>query len=144
MEALRSFGFDQADNVDCAGYIPHGRVAEFLAPCDVLVAPYQERVTPHGGSGDIAAFFSPMKLFEYMALGKAILCSDLPVLHEVLDEQVGVFVPSSDVQAWTHAIASLDDDRNRLRTLGERARLRFLDRHTWEQRAQRVLAGLPV
>ncbi len=143
-EALRSFGFEQADNVDCVGYLPHGRVAEFLAPCDILVAPYQDRITVHGASGDTAAFFSPMKLFEYMALGKAILCSDLPVLHEVFDEQVGVFVPSSDVQAWADAIVRLDDDRNRLRALGERARLRFLDRHTWEQRAQRVLAGLPV
>jgi glycosyltransferase involved in cell wall biosynthesis len=144
---LRRLGLSITDNITCAGYLPHGEVAEFLAPCDVLIAPYQAQVATHGDRGDIAGFFSPMKLFEYMALGKAIVCTDLDVLHEVLDDTMGMFVPVGDmpvrdIDAWRRAINTLDVDRERLQRLGHAARARFLQRHTWQRRAEMLLEGL--
>ncbi len=139
---LGRLGLQVTSNMSCAGYLPHGQVAEFLKPCDILVAPYRCRVSAYGDAGDISEFFSPMKLFEYMALGKAIVCSDLPVLHEILDETTGVLVDAGDVEAWVRALERLDADRDELRRLGHAARERFVARHTWEQRSRRLLAGL--
>ena len=69
-------------NVELAGYLPHGEVASFLAACDVLLAPYQRQVSIASGF-DTARWMSPLKIFEYMAAGRLVLCSDLPALREV-------------------------------------------------------------
>jgi glycosyltransferase involved in cell wall biosynthesis len=54
--------------------------------------PYKSKVAGNSG-GDIAQVTSPMKLFEYLACGRAILTSDLPVLREVLSENNAAFYP---------------------------------------------------
>ena len=71
-------------NVFFHGFVPHARVAEYVAAFDVVLAPYQCRVSVAGGAGDIGKWMSPLKVFEYMACGKPIVASDLPVLREVL------------------------------------------------------------
>jgi glycosyltransferase involved in cell wall biosynthesis len=82
---------------------------------------------------------SPLKLFEYMSAGKPIVASDLPVLREVLDEANAVLVDPEDADAWARALESLRDAGLRER-LGVRARRDFLERHTWDIRARKVLA----
>ena len=46
--------------------------------------PYTKYVTAAGDVSDIARFTSPLKLFDYMAAGKLIMCSDIPVLKEIV------------------------------------------------------------
>ncbi len=72
-------------NVHLAGFVPNEALPLYQAACDVLLMPYQEAIAGSSG-GDTARFASPMKVFEYMASGRPILSSDLPVLREVLDE----------------------------------------------------------
>lgn len=84
-----------------------------------------------------------MKMFEYMAAGKAIVSSDLPVLREVLThERNALLVPPDDVDAWATAVKRLIDDPELRRRLGETARADLLAHYTWEARAKKVLAGL--
>jgi len=115
---------------------------------DVLLAPYQQRVLARGsgarGSLDTAKWMSPLKLFEYMAAGKAIVCSDLPVLREILTHNVNsLLVPPSDPLVWASALLSLRDDLSLRTRLGAVARAEFLARYTWAQRAANVLRELP-
>lgn len=125
------------------GHRPHAQVAAFLADVDVVLAPYQPSVTVSGGA-EVARWMSPLKVFEYMAMSRAIVASDLPVLRECLDhEQTALLVPAADVTAWAAAIDRLRDDEGRAR-LGAAARARFLARHTWPQRAVGILADLPA
>jgi len=113
---------------------------------DVLVAPYQRRVSVYGGGNgglDTVKWMSPLKLFEYMAAGKAILCSNLPVIREVLsDNATAILVPPDDIHAWSKALLSLRDDSEFRTELGRAARAEFLARYTWEHRADSVLSGL--
>jgi glycosyltransferase involved in cell wall biosynthesis len=94
-----------------------------------------------------------MKMFEYMAAGRAILSSDLPVLHEVLDETMAIFCPLDDagasalthlpvpqVQAWESALGGLLGDKGRREALGQHARL-AVEQYSWVRRARRVLEG---
>ena len=46
--------------------------------------PYTSKVTVSGDVGDMSKYTSPLKIFDYMKLGKLIICSNLPVLREVL------------------------------------------------------------
>jgi glycosyltransferase involved in cell wall biosynthesis len=105
---------------------------------DVLLLPYQEGTKTRAGR-DSTRWMSPIKMFEAMAAGKAIVSSDLPVLREVLDPSVAVLVPPNDLDAWASAIDRLRDPELRDR-LGRRARERFLAEYTWRKRAEKVLA----
>ena len=57
----------------------------YQAACDILLMPYEKAIAGSSG-GNSVDICSPMKMFEYMAAGRAIISSDLPVIHEMLDE----------------------------------------------------------
>jgi glycosyltransferase involved in cell wall biosynthesis len=113
-----------------------------LATFTIALAPYQYRVAVSGGNGDAAPWMSPLKLFEYMAHGKAIVASDLPVLREVLEHGVtSILCRPDDAPAWCAAIQRLIGEPALARALGERARMAVLDRYTWTHRARLVLGS---
>jgi glycosyltransferase involved in cell wall biosynthesis len=102
--------------------------------------PHASRVADSGG-GDIAEWASPMKAFEYLACGRAIMASDLPVLREVFHEGNSLLVPPEDPSAWSSSLRSLAQDPRHREALGARARA-DAGRHSWEARSRRALAGL--
>lgn len=127
-------------NLYLAGFVPNAELPRYQAACDVLLMPYQARVAASSG-GDIGRYLSPLKLFEYMACRRAILCSDLPVLREVLTDQNAVLLPPQDIEAWAGTIARLTED-NALRTsLAEHA-YSDVQQHTWEHRAALIMSDL--
>jgi glycosyltransferase involved in cell wall biosynthesis len=81
-----------------------------------------------------------MKMFDYLACGRAILTSDLPVFHEVLNQANACFCPPGDLLAWTQALAGLLQDTPRRQALAAQARLDST-RYSWKDRAHRALEG---
>ena len=120
--------------------VPQRDLPLIQAACDVLLMPYQRAIAVSSG-GDTAAFASPMKAFEYMAAGRPILSSDLPVLREVLNDGNAVLLDPQEVDAWQAALKSLVGDEPRRIRLGEAAR-RGAARYTWLERTRRALEGL--
>lgn len=129
------------DNLHFHGYRPHAQALAALPEYNVLLAPYMPHVRVKGGT-DIGQWMSPLKLFEYMAAGRAILCSDLPVLREVMThEQNCLLAPPDDIPAWHAALDKLQNGQLR-ETLGRQAQEAFLAQYTWQQRARNLLANL--
>lgn len=126
-------------NVYFHGYVPPAEVARYRAMCDILVAPYQRRVIVYGGRDETAQVMSPLKIFEYMASRKAIICSDIPVLREVLNERNAVMVDPENIDSWKNALTMLMDENVRER-LAAQAYNDFCQKHTWRKRAERILA----
>jgi glycosyltransferase involved in cell wall biosynthesis len=127
-------------NVIFHGYVDHSRIDRYFDRFDIALAPLKTRVALEGGKGNIARWTSPLKIFEYMAHGKAIISSDLPVLREVLENNVtALMVPPDDVAAWCHALDRLLKDRMLRQTLGAAALKRLTNAYTWRIRARRVL-----
>ena len=130
-------------NLHLHGFRPYRDAEAFRTHCDVLVAPYQRKVGTHR-SADTSRWMSPLKIFEYMAAGKAIVCSDLPVLREVLEhERTALLVPPDDIDAWASAIRLLGQDPKLRRRFGAAALQEFRVHYTWQQRARDVLQGIP-
>ena len=127
-------------NLVIAGFIPNAELPIYQAACEVLLMPYQARVSASSG-GDISRYLSPMKVFEYMACKRAILSSDLPVLREVLNSNNAVLLDPQDLDAWAGAIRSLQADPVRRQSLAEQA-CREAVSYTWESRARRILEGI--
>jgi len=129
-----------AENVTFHGYVPHSETPGFIAAFAVLLLPNQNKVTWHKAGGDIGQWTSPLKMFEYMSAGKAIISSDIPVLREVLqDEHNALLCPPDDIDAWVAALRRLED-RSLREKLGAQALSDFTDRYTWQRRAQQILA----
>jgi len=130
------------ENVRLLGFLPPTEVANIQRACEVLLMPYERRIAVSSG-GDTAAFASPMKAFEYLAAGRAILSSDLPVIREVLNEGNAVLLPPNDLESWESALRRLMKYPERRARLGEQAR-RDAERNTWPGRARRALEGLSL
>ncbi len=125
-------------NVILTGFVPNAELPRYQAACDVLLMPYQRRVAASSG-GDIAAYLSPMKLFEYLACGRAILASDLPVLREVLNPSNAVLLPPNDPDAWVSALHDLRARPQVRASLAAQARTDAKN-YSWEARAGQILA----
>jgi glycosyltransferase involved in cell wall biosynthesis len=125
-------------NISFTGFVPNADLPRYQAACDVLLMPYQSRVSASSG-GDIAAYLSPMKLFEYLACARPILASDLPVLREVLvPDGNALTLPAADVPAWVAALRRLQADPQLCQRLGAAAR-DTAQRYSWRERAARIL-----
>jgi glycosyltransferase involved in cell wall biosynthesis len=127
------------------GHVPHSETARYYQSFDAALAPYQRRVAVHGGAGDTSAFMSPLKIFEYMAFAKPILCSDHAVLQEVLvDGETAVLLQPDDIEAWEKALRRLMTDPAFAKRLGKLAQTRFKQFYTWQARCKRIVKSLKL
>lgn len=129
-------------NITLTGFVDNAVLPRYQAAADVLLMPYGTQIAGSGG-GNSAEIASPMKMFEYMAAGRAIIASDLPVIHEVLNEEMAVFCPPEDEQAWQQAIRDLANDPARRAALASAAKVAVSD-YTWTSREAHALAGMKL
>lgn len=126
-------------NINFVGQVPHGVVPDYLKKFDVVLLPNQVSVKSRGDV-NIGQWTSPLKAFEYMAAGKAILASDIPVLREVLENEVNALLcKPDDVQSWLCQLQRLTDDPALIKKIGDRARSIFEQSYTWKSRATNIL-----
>lgn len=121
-----------AERAELTGAVAPAEVTDYLHRMDIACAPY-----PAGGSD----YFSPLKVYEYLAAGLPVVASAVGQLPVALDHgRLGRLVAPGDPATLTEALAALRanrDERVRLRQLGREA---VLTRHTWQALVQRVLA----
>lgn len=130
-------------NMHFHGFVPHDEVASYIKAFDVALLPNQPKVLTAGGKGDIGQWTSPLKAFEYMAAGKAIVASDLPVLREVMiDNENCVLCDPENPRDWCRALERLRDSSALTSRLGERALARFLQHYTWQARSETCINDL--
>ena len=122
-----------SDRVVFAGRIPHGEVPAYLDACDILLS-------PHVPMPDGSAFFgSPTKLFEYMAMEKAIAASRLGQIGDVIEDGVsGLLLTPGSVDELVAAIEKLAADPDLRNRLGRAARATVLEKYTWRASARRA------
>ncbi len=124
------------NNVTFTGFINNSRLPCYQAAADILLMPYGRTIAGSGG-GNSADICSPMKMFDYLAAGRAILSSDLPVIREVLDERSALFAQPEDLPDWCSSLARLLAEPDLRRSLGNQARLNA-QHYTWKARAGRI------
>jgi glycosyltransferase involved in cell wall biosynthesis len=120
-----------ADRVTFTGLVEPSRVAEHLARAAILVL-------PNPASAISTKFTSPLKLFEYMAAGRAIIASDLPSIREVLTHgENALLVAPGDAAAIAAAIRTLIEEPALARRLA-RAAFEAAGDYSWQRRAERI------
>ncbi len=124
-------------NIFFYGFVFPKKVGAYKNSFDIVLAPYKNKVSVFGKSGDSSKFMSPLKIFEYMSCKKAIIASDLPVLREVLSPKSASLVEPENVNEWVKAINKLRKQENR-EQLATNAFKDFKN-YTWKTRALQVL-----
>jgi len=126
-----------ADLCVFTGLVPQDEGPGYLASCDLLVS-------PHVPNPDGSPFFgSPTKLFEYMAMGKGIVASDLDQIGEVLEHgRTAWMVKPGDADDLSNGLEALVTDPALRNRLGAEARRRVLVEHTWRQHTCRTIQRL--
>jgi len=120
------------DAVVFTGAVAHAAMPGLLAALDIGVAPYL--AVPD-------FYFSPLKLYEYMAAGVAVVASDAGAIATLVRAgETGLLCPPGDADAVAGALACLASDPTLRARLGAAARAEA-ERHTWAVNA-RVIAGL--
>lgn len=113
------------DRITVTGTVPHSEVPAWIDRMDVAVLP------------DSNDYGSPMKIFEYMARGRAVVAPDYgPVLEVLRDGSNGVIFPRRDSAALRNALAKLIGNPELRLRLGENAREYVLHHHTWDRKAE--------
>lgn len=130
-------------NIYFHGFVTPGEVNRFLNMFDILLLPNAQKVSVYGGTGDIGKWTSPLKMFEYMASGKPIIASALPVLEEVLKDEINcLLVKPHIIDDWIFAIRRLQDNPFLAHSIGNNAKMDVISKYTWKHRASKTIENI--
>jgi glycosyltransferase involved in cell wall biosynthesis len=117
-----------AGRVRFTGVVDHVRVPDLVASFDIALQP------------QVVAYASPLKIFDYMAAGRAIVAPDQPNIREILDhERTALLFDPADTDAMWRAVARLIDDPALRARMGQAARAELERRgYTWRGNARRI------
>jgi len=125
------------NRVELLGSVPPQSRFALIAAADICLL-------PSSASSIGARYTSPLNLFEYLAMGKAVIAADLPALREVLrDGENARLVPVEDPSAMAAAMNALADDPSLTEALG-RAAAHVAPQYSWHSRAAALLAWIGV
>lgn len=115
------------------GYLSHQATLAMLAQACIAILPNR--------AGSVSDFTSPLKLFEYMAAGCAIVASDLPVLREILDDSNAAWFTAGDASALAQALRNLLAAPEHMQVMA-RQTTELARQYTWAGRADKLFALL--
>jgi glycosyltransferase involved in cell wall biosynthesis len=124
-------------NIQLTGFIPNEQLPLYQAAGDILLMPFGKSISGSSG-GNTADVCSPLKMFEYMAAGRAILTSDLSVLREVLNENNALFYAIENFDDLKAKFTILLGDADLRNKLARQARL-DVAQYTWQERMQKIV-----
>jgi glycosyltransferase involved in cell wall biosynthesis len=117
-----------SDRVVFTGRKPHKEVSGLVSAMDITVLLNSN------------AYGSPMKVFEYLAMGKAVIAPSVEPVREVLrDGETGLIIEPGDATAMAQRILELAGDADKRRRLGEAGRAYVIANHTWDRNAATII-----
>lgn len=119
-----------AKNIVAVGGVAYEKVPKMLAVADVVLVPFPDN--------EVSRAASPLKLFEGMAMGKAIIASCVDGIKEVLSHREnGMLVNPSDIAEWSKTVTELLNNGLMARRLGENARIAAREKYDWGKLAKK-------
>ncbi|NIQ02602.1 MAG: glycosyltransferase, partial [Nitrospinaceae bacterium] len=134
-QELKDFGVERETVL--TGVVPQEEGPAHLAACDILAS-------PHIPNPDGTPFFgSPTKLFEYMAMAKGIVASDLDQIGEILrHDHTAWLVQPGDAESLMQGLKTLIDHSELRQRLGQQAREEVVARYTWKEHTRKIIEKL--
>ena len=120
------------DRVLFMGAVDHDKVAGVIREFDVALAPYPEL--------NHSFYFSPLKLFEYVACGVAVVAANVGQIGEVVKhESTGLLYPAGNLDELVSSCKFVLSKKSQQEALGRAAASEILENYTWDKNAARVI-----
>lgn len=134
-----SLGLSDED-IRFEGQLPASWVPRTIAACDLCVYPAPKSAESH-------PYFmrdtSPLKLFEYLAAGKPIVCADLPPIRDTVDETMVTFCkPAEGPKSMANAIEWIVGHQGEAEEKAKKGK-EHVKRFEWKERMGRILCDFP-
>lgn len=127
----KSLGLTEKD-IRIEGPVSASKVPAAIAACDVCVYP-----APKSNHPFFMRDTSPLKLFEYLASGKQIVCADILPVWDIVDEQTAHMVEPGSADALAQGI-----QQALAHPLDTKKAQKLVKKHTWEKRMERIIKSL--
>lgn len=125
----------RVNNIFWVGHVSHPTVYHYLRAADVLLMLWSWQVRH-------VKYFSPLKMFEYMAAGRIIVGQAFPVIKEILDNDRTAFLADPDSYEDLNAKLSLALSLTYPSEMASKARSLALAEYSWIARARKILQTL--
>ena len=110
------------------GAIPYIEISQYIAAMDICVL------------SSIAISGSPIKIFEYGAMGKPLIAPDYPAIRELLlQNEPAILYRPDNIESLAESILQLIQNHELALKFGEQLRIHILKEHTWRRNAERIL-----
>ena len=131
------------NNLKVFSHQNYKKLPKLLSNMDILLMPYSKSVTAAGNVSDITLYTSPLKLFDYMAAGKTIVCSNIEVFREVVKDRKNCIIIKnfSNTQNWLMEINKIKNNFY-LRNILAKNCLRDINTFHHNKRIDKYLEGL--
>lgn len=130
---------EKLENILLTGFVKNDLIPLYQGAGEILLMPYERFIAGSSG-GNSVDVCSPMKMREYMAAGRAILSSDLPVLHEMLNDKNAIFCSPDDPQDWVQKMDLLIKNPGMARSISTQAKS-DVAAFSWKKRAENAIKG---
>src|SRR5439155_13962293 len=120
-----------ASRVLITGPLNHSQIPVAIAASDLCVAPFS-----HGRNDMIEV--SPLKIFEYMAMARPVVASNVPGIREIVQD-AGVVIDPENVGALAEAVSALLANPARREQMS-RVGFEIASRASWQSRAKSILS----
>lgn len=120
------------DSFILPGPVNYFQVPMYLAAADILVAPFNPSSSEH--TQKYGYMYSPIKIFEYMAMGKPVITSNLPFIKDVIQNGIdGILIPPGRPRNLANVILKLLQNEKLKKNLGRNARKKVYQLYSWDK-----------
>lgn len=122
--------YNLENNFVLSGKIPLRKVNRLISQSKICIAPYNIKRTKKGAFQKYGFYFSPLKIFEYLACGKPIVATGYPMIKKIISSENGELTYEDDVKDLAKKILFLLNKRD-LDKISQK-NLALAKKYTWK------------
>lgn len=117
-----------SDKIEFAGLVTRDKVLNYVQQFDIALQP------------DVTAYASPLKMFEYMAVGSVIIAPDYPNIREILTDNTALFFEKGNQTSFIEKLVYAIEHINELDELRSAVKSSVVDKQfIWQENAKQVV-----
>ena len=129
---------DFPPNMIFKGFITYNKLTKKIKNYKILLMPYQKKINVLIKNTNVESYFSPLKMFDYMASGKIIIASNLKVYKHILKNKINsILINPNDINLWVSSIKEISKS-NQLNYLGKNA-IKDVNNYQWISRVKKII-----
>ena len=132
------------ENIHIYGYVSNNEILKILPTLDLLLAPYEKKVSVSGGSITTESYMSPLKIFEYLASGTPLLTASHPPICEIISDNENGFLYGFD---GSNTIFKRFEEILKLqisdvKKIGSNGKREIVEKFNWDLRVENIKNAL--